>query len=320
MAVYTEISNQDLSNFVRKYDIGDALSAEGIVEGVENSNYLLKTTVGSFILTLYEKRVNPEDLPFFLYLKEHLAAKGLSCPSPLRALNGKILHSLSDRPAAIVTFLKGESPGRINLNHCAQLGAALAKMHLAGSDFTMTRSNALSVGAWGSLLENSLRGTEDLSPGLAVELQTELTALERNWPGDLPKGTIHSDVFPDNVLFKNGKLSGILDFYFACTDLFAYDLAVCINAWCFESDGSLNVNKVRRLLTSYRYIRPLSGPEIEALPILARGAAFRFLLTRMFDWFFTPVGAFVNKKDPLEYLGKLEFHQQIKGPSDYGIN
>ena len=320
MAVYTEISNEDLSNFVSKYDIGDAISAEGIVEGVENTNYFLETTAGSFILTLYEKRVNPKDLPFFLYLKEHLAAKGVPCPTPLRDLNGKVLHSLSNRPAAIVTFLKGSSPCRINLDHCAQLGIALAKMHLAGSDFTMIRTNDLSVGAWGSLLEKNLRGINKLRSGLSGDLRAELTALERNWPGDLPKGTIHSDVFPDNVLFKNGKLSGILDFYFACTDLFAYDLAVCMNAWCFESDGSLNVNKVRRLLTSYRYIRPLSGPEIEALPILARGAAFRFLLTRMFDWLFTPVGAFVNKKDPLEYLGKLKFHQQIKGPSDYGIN
>ena len=320
MAVYTEISNKDLSNLVRKYDIGDAISAEGIVEGVENSNYLLKTTVGSFILTLYEKRVNPQDLPFFLNLTEHLAGKGFTCPSPLRALDGKVLHSLSDRPAAILTFLNGKSPGRINLDHCAQLGAALAKMHLAGSDFTMTRSNALSVGAWGSLLESSLRSAEDLRPGLAVELHTELITLEKNWPADLPKGTIHSDVFPDNVLFKHGKLSGILDFYFACTDLFAYDLAVCINAWCFESDGSFNVNKVQHLVTAYRYIRPLSGPEIEALPILARGAAFRFLLTRMFDWFFTPVGSFVNKKDPLEYFRKLKFHQQTKGPADYGIN
>lgn len=320
MAVYTEVSDEDVRAFVAQYDLGDVVSCKGIAEGVENSNFLLVTDKGPYILTLYEKRVDPADLPFFLGLMDHLAANGLTCPQPVAGTDGVALRSLCGRPAVIVTFLKGMWPRRILADHCAGLGEGLAHLHLAGDGFTLTRRNSLSVGGWRPLFEASRWRADEVKPGLADALAEELDYLEAQWPKDLPAGIIHADLFPDNVFFADGKLSGLIDFYFACNDLFAYDVAICLNAWCFEADGAFNVTKARLLLANYDRIRPLSAAEREALPILARGSAIRFLLTRLYDWLNTPPGAMVKRKDPLEYLHKLRFHQQIRHIADYGLD
>lgn len=319
MAVYTEVSDEELEAFVAGYDIGEVLSFKGIAEGVENSNYLLQTDLGNFILTLYEKRTKPEDLPFFLGLMEHLAARGLACPTPLHARDGQSLRTLCGRPAAVVSFLTGMSARRLGLNHCAALGGAMAEMHLAGADFPQARPNDLSVSGWRPLFEAEKNRADEVKPGLAAFIEAELDVLEKNWPTTLPVGLIHADLFPDNVFFHADAVSGIIDFYFACTDSLAYDIAICLNAWCFEPDGSFNATKARLMLNNYRKVRPLSADELDALPLLARGAAMRFLLTRLYDWLNTPSGALVKRKDPLEYYRKLRFHQGITGPGAYGI-
>jgi homoserine kinase type II len=319
MAVYTEVSDEELAEFVAGYDIGALVSFKGIAEGVENSNYILQTERGSFILTLYEKRVAKADLPFFLGLMEHLAKNGIACPTPLHGRDGKALRELAGKPAAIVTFLAGMWPRRITPKHCAELGGALAKLHLAGQSFPMRRENALSVAAWRPLFQACADRTHEVRGELADEIAAELDVLEKSWPKSLPAGVIHADLFPDNVFFLGEKLSGLIDFYFACTDFFAYDLAICMNAWCFEKDRSFNVTKARNLLTAYKKLRPFSKDELAALPMLARGAAMRFLLTRLYDWLHHPEGAMVSRKDPLEYRDKLRFHQGVSGPAAYGL-
>jgi homoserine kinase type II len=320
MAVYTEVPDDELRDFVGRYDIGPVVSYKGIAEGVENSNYLLQTERENYILTLYEKRVAPDDLPFFLGLMEHLAAQGVACPTPIKARDGQALQTLCGRPAAIVSFLRGMWPRRILPAHCAELGKAMAAMHLAGQAFAMNRHNNLSVGGWRPLYEMSAARADEIRPGLSGVIEDELDVLEAGWPADLPKGVIHADLFPDNVFFLGDKLSGLIDFYFACTDFFAYDLAICMNAWCFELDGSFNITKARHMLRAYRQARPFSEAELEALPLLARGSALRFMLTRLYDRLHHPEGALVKPKDPLEYLKKLRFHQGVSGPGAYGLD
>ncbi len=318
MAVYTEVSDEELSAFVDQYDIGPVLAAKGIAEGVENSNYLIHTGTGFYILTLYEKRVNEQDLPFFIGLMEHLARKGLNCPQPVRDRTGSALGRLAGRPAAIVTFLDGMGVRRPGVNHCGAVGEALAQLHLAGSDFEMSRVNALSVQGWRPLYEAARDRADTVTPGLAEATQRALGELERRWPQSLPQGVIHADLFPDNVFFLGPRLSGLIDFYFACTDALAYDLAVCLNAWCFETDGSFNLTKGRAMIAGYERIRPLAREEIDALPLLCRGAALRFMLTRLVDWLNVPPGALVKPKDPLEYYRKLRFHERATSAADYG--
>jgi homoserine kinase type II len=320
MAVYTEVSDEDLKRFLAEYDLGEMLSLKGIAEGVENSNFLLHTTAGSYILTLYEKRVNPNDLPYFIGLMEHLSEQGFACPLPIHGKDGESLRNLCGRPAAIISFLEGMSPRRIHPYHCRELGAALARMHLASKSFAETRPNTLSVFSWRPLFEFSKDRAHEVRPGLAEELDRELTHLEANWPGSLPQGVIHADLFPDNAFFLGEELSGVIDFYFACNDAFAYDLAICLNAWCFEPDTSFNITKAQMMLKSYRELRPCTAAEVKALPILARGSAMRFLLTRLHDWLHHPAGAFVKPHDPMEYWKKLQFHQRIDGPGAYGID
>ena len=320
MAVYTEVSDDELRDFVAGYDIGAVISFKGIAEGVENTNYLLQTDRGAYILTLYEKRVADKDLPFFLGLMDHLAGKGFPGPEPVHASDGVALRTLCGRPAAIVSFLDGLWPRRVRPEHCRLLGEAMAHMHIAGNSFEMRRGNALSMPGWRPLFESCAARAQEVRVGLAEALERELGVLEGEWPEDLPSGVIHADLFPDNVFFLGGRLSGIIDFYFACNDFFAYDLATCLNAWCFEPDDSFNVTKARLLLQSYRQVRPFSQAELEALPLLARGSALRFLLTRLYDWLHHPDGALVDPKDPLEYWKKLCFHQQVRGPGDYGLD
>ena len=320
MAVYTDVSAEDLADFLTDYDQGELLSYKGIAEGVENSNFLVHTTRGYFILTLYEKRVAPEDIPFFLALMEHLAARGITCPQPVKNQTGDMLGFVAGRPAALVTFLDGMWIRRPAASHCAALGEALARLHLAGADFPRNRRNALSADGWRPLYVASAAGADTVQPGLRETIEKELSLLEAAWPGGLPEGVIHADLFPDNVFFLGGRLSGLIDFYFACTDTLAYDIAICLNAWCFEPDHSYNVTKGRALLQGYDGARALSIEERVALPLLARGAALRFLLTRLVDWLNVPPGALVRPKDPLEYFRKLRFHQAVTGVRDYGID
>ncbi len=320
MAVYTDVAADELAAFLSHYDLGDLLSYKGIAEGVENSNFLLHTSKGSFILTLYEKRVSRCDLPFFLGLMTHLAAHGISCPQPVQNRRGEALSELAGRPAAIITFLEGVWPRKPNAVHCAGVGGALAKMHLAGGDFAMSRANALSVPGWRPLFDAAGARADEVQPGLRDFLATELDFLESGvWPKNLPEGVIHADLFPDNVFFLADELSGIIDFTFACNDILAYDVAICLNAWCFEADHSFNVTKARAFLSAYGRERRLSDAEQDALPLLARGAAIRFLLTRLVDWLNVPPGALVRPKDPLEYVRKLRFHQSVKSVRDYGL-
>src|SRR5579863_8445858 len=278
MAVYTEIGDDELRGLTALYDIGEVLSCKGIAEGVENSNFLLTAERGNFILTLYEKRVAREDLPFFIALMDHLAHQGVACPTPVRAKNGEALRELCGRPAAIVSFLNGMWPRRIEPYHCAGVGTALARLHKAGESFAMARPNDLSISGWHRLYVACAARADEVQAGLAAELHDELEALEAAWPRNLPRGVIHADLFPDNVFFRDRELSGLIDFYFACTDAFAYDLAICLNAWCFETDGDFNVTKARLLVRHYRAERQLSGEEVAALPLLAQGSALRFLL------------------------------------------
>jgi homoserine kinase type II len=320
MAVYTEVPDEELRAFVAEYDIGEVISCKGVAEGVENSNFALRTDTGTYFLTLYEKRVAPGDLPFFIALMEHLAAAGIACPTPIKAKDGVALRRVCGRPAAIVSFLDGLSPRRIHPFHCTGVGGALARLHLAGASFAKARPNDLSVAGWRRVFEACRVRAHEVRAGLAEELAEELAELERGWPQALPSGIVHADLFPDNIFFRAERVTGIIDFYFACTDFLAYDLAICLNAWCFESDGSFNVTKARLLLASYGAVRPLAPPELAALPLLARGSALRFLLTRLYDWLNHPPGALVRRKDPLEYLQKLRFHRSIAHPRAYGLD
>ncbi len=320
MAVYTDVPDDALEAFVAAYDIGGVLACKGIAEGIENSNYLLQTERGSYILTLYERRVAPEDLPFFLGLMDHLAGRGIACPTPVRGRDGEALRQLCGRPAAIVTFLHGMCVRNIQPAHCAALGGAMAAMHRAGEDFPMRRRNTLGPSGWAPLFETCRDSAGDIAPGIAAEIDDELAFLARHWPAGAASGIIHADLFPDNVFFLGGRLSGMIDFYFACNDSYAYELAVCLNAWCFEPDFSFSVARARRMIAGYRAVRELDPGEIAALPVLARGAALRFLLTRLHDALFPPEGVLVGRKDPLEYLHKLRFHRGAAGPGAYGLD
>jgi homoserine kinase type II len=320
MAVYTEVGDDELTAFLAGYDLGRLLSYKGIAEGVENSNYMLQTENGSYILTLYERRVRPEDLPFFLGLMDHLAERGFACPTPIHDRTGSALGTLAGRPAAIISFLNGVWPRRIAPFHTLALGEAMAQMHLAGESFKGQRANDLGPGQWRDLFNQMGTQTDAIAPGLSNLIAGELDTLERAWPTDLPTGVIHADLFPDNVFFIGKTLSGVIDYYFACTDVYAYELAICLNAWCFEPDNSFNITKARGLFAGYQKRRKLNGDELAALTLLARGAAMRFLLTRLYDWFNHPEGAQVTRKDPREYLAKLRFHQELKNPGAYGLD
>jgi homoserine kinase type II len=305
--------------FIARYDVGALMSFHGIAEGVENTNYLLHTNKGQYILTLYEKRVNSDDLPFFLGLMEHLEGKGLLCPTPLHDKNGVVLQELAGRQAALISFLEGYSVLRPSAKHCGYVGRALAAMHVAGEGFALRRANALSVQDWRALADATASRADTVALGLGEAIAEEIAFLEQNWPKGLPAGIIHADLFPDNVFFLGEELSGIIDFYFACNDMLAYDVAICLNAWCFEEPNAFNVTKARALLRGYGEKRPLSEDELDALPILARGAALRFLLTRLYDWFHTSGSALVRPKDPREYWRKLRFHQKAESVGDYGL-
>ena len=319
MAVYTEVSDDELAAFIAGYGFGQVLSCKGIAEGVENTNYMVDTERGRYFLTLFEKRTAPEDLPFFLGLMEHLAARGITCPLPVHTLDGQVLRTIAGRPAVLITFLEGVWHRRPQAVHCHAVGRALAEMHKAGQGFALTRTNALGLAGWRPLFGRFAAVADTIEPGLKAAIAGELDAMERLWPHDLPRGVIHADLVADNVFFLGDRLSGLIDFYFACNDAFAYDVAVCINAWAFDEAHLFDPEKCRALLEGYQSVRPLTSVEQTALPVLTRGSALRFLLTRAYDWINTPVGALVARKDPGEYLTKLRFHQSVRDSRVYGL-
>ncbi|MDA0781812.1 MAG: homoserine kinase [Rickettsiales bacterium] len=319
MAVYTIVSDEQLDELIADYDIGKAVNLQAIEQGIENSNYFLTTDKSKYVLTIYEKRVKTEDLPFYLNLMEHLSKKGVPCPIPIKNKNGTNLSKVNDRSCAIVSFLKGKNTKNIRNEHLCELGANLAKMHIAASDFDMELKNNFSLNAWGSLFNSVKDNVDSLRKGLRAEIEDELGKYTVNWPKSLYSGVVHADLFPDNVFFQDGKLVGIIDYYFACNDYLMYDLAICLNAWCFENNNEFNITKAKKFLNSYNGVRKISEEELNALPILAGGAALRFLLTRLYDWFNPVEGALVKPKDPMEYLQKLRFHNGIKSHSEYGL-
>jgi homoserine kinase type II len=319
MAVYTEVSDEDLARFIASYGLGELVSYKGIAEGVENTNYVVATTTGRFILTLYEKRVDPADLPFFLGLMEHLAANSINCPMPIRDPGGRNLHELSGRPAALISYLEGVWPRRPQPRHCAAVGQALADLHLAAASYGATRPNALGPAGWRPLFAKFSARADEVLDGLHDMIATELDALLPTWPSGLPSGVIHGDLFPDNVFFLGDRISGLIDFYFACNDALAYDVAVCLNAWCFEPDFAFNITKGQALLRGYTSRRPLEPRERESLPALARGAALRFLLTRAHDWLNTAEHALVKPHHPLDYARRLKFHRSVRSAREYGL-
>ena len=309
MAVYTEITDEELDALLADFDVGGALAFKGIAEGVENSNFLLETEGGRFILTLYERRVKADELPYFLDLLGWLADHDFPSARPIADREGRVLKTVRDKPAAMVEFLQGLSVRRPTTAHCRQAGEGLARLHLAGQGYPGRRTNDLGQADWAPLFAGLREAADQLKPGLAATIAGDLEHLATAWPRALPSGTIHADFFPDNVFFKDGKFAAAIDFYFACDDAYAYDLAVALNAWCFEADGSFNLTAGRAMIGGYEQHRPLSPQERAALPLLAHGAAMRFFLTRLNDWGSTPAGALVRPKDPLEYERKLAVHR-----------
>ena len=322
MAVYTEIDSNTLAEFAAQYPLSQVDEFKGITAGVQNSNFLLTTADAKYILTIYESSANgvaAADLPFFLGLMLHLSAQGLSCPVPLARKDGELISTIKNKPAALVSFLEGRSVKTPRPEHCRALGAAMAQMHLAGDGFELKRPNNHGLSNWQALFERCHSRADEVSPDLTRAMERELTRLKENWPDNLPTGIIHADLFPDNVFFMQGDMSGLIDFYFACNDFYAYDLAIALNAWCFEADATFNVTKARALLSGYQNLRPLAPEEIDAVPILGAGAAMRFLTTRLFDWLNQVDGAQVEPKNPNDFLRRLRFHRSATRPADYGL-
>jgi homoserine kinase type II len=319
MAVYTEVTPDDLTQLLDAYDVGSLVSVKGIAEGVSNSNFLLETDQTRYILTLYEQAMAPEDVPFFLNLMQHLAQHGISCPLPVARRDGALSSEVAGRPAALVSFLDGRGVRFPQPDHCAAVGAALAQLHIAGQDFSMHMDNALGHAHWRELYNRNAKQADQVMPDMAREIERELDRLDAAWPQDLPRGIIHADLFPDNVFFQNGQLSGLIDFYFACDDFLAFDLAICLNAWCFEADLTFNLTKSQKMIGAYEAHRPLTAAERDALPLLCTGAAMRFLLTRLHDWLNPVAGALVKPHDPVQYLRRLRFHKNAASLSDYGV-
>ena len=302
MAVYTPVGDAALERFLAGYRLGGVRRFEPIPEGIDNTNYLLEASSGRYVLTLFESRLDPADLPFFVDLMDYLAVRGVPCPAPVRRCDGTALSSLAGRPALVVTFLEGErAPGAFRA-----IGEALARLHLAGDGFPLKRANDLGPEGWRRLAALTSARADEVAPGLSLRISETLSELTRDWPEALPSGPIHADLFPDNAVFRNGAVSGIYDFYFACTDALAYDLAIAQVAWTVNPEGHFDARAAAEMQEGYEAARPLEPAELGALPGLRRGAALRFLLTRLHDWLNPAPAALVTPKDPLEYLRKLD--------------
>ncbi len=319
MAVYTRITEQELRARLADFSIGGLSSFEGISDGVENSNYHLFTDTGRYILTLFEKRVNAEELPFYLSYMRHLRQQGIACPMAEKAKNGSEIFTLAGKPAIITTFLNGAWPRDITPAHCAAVGETLARMHLAAQGFSPKRRNGMALPAWRSLIHACQGEADTLENGLFAELGGALDDIEKQWPRSLPQGAVHADLFPDNVFFDGAKLSGVIDFYFACTEIFAYDLMLTLNPWCFDKTGALDTERSSALLNAYHAVRPLSAAEVAVLPLMGRAAALRIVATRMYDWFNPAKDAVVTPKDPMEHVRILRFHAHAADSRAYGF-
>lgn len=319
MAVYTEPTDDELSALLNGWGLGAPLAFKGIAEGVQNSNFLLETPEGRFIMTIYEKTVATADLPFYLGATEAAADAGLPAARPVHTSAGETTQTIRGKTCALCTFLPGVSPKRPTAAHARAVGVALANLHITLRDFPLSKPNDLGPKAWAKMWTGRSADAEALETGIATAIEADLAAIAADWPTALPKGTIHADLFPDNVLYVGDTVSGLIDFYFACTDFLAYDIAVMLNAWCFEPNGrEFDLTKGRALLAGYQSVRTLDNAELEALPLLARGAALRFFLTRLVDWTTDMDGALVKKKDPRDYTSRLAFHRAATDAADYG--
>ena len=319
MAVYTKILKKNLEELISSYNIGNLTSFKGIEEGVENSNYRIKTSKGKYILTIFEKRVIKSELPFFIGLMNHLSKKRFKCPKPIKDRHGNYIRELKNKPCLIVSFIEGGWVKNINNNHCQQLGHYLAKLHIATKDFNLNRENNMGKNNWRRLYNNFKDKNKTKFNNIYKIIEKEIDTLNKRWPKQLSSGVIHADLFQDNFFFINDKFSGVIDFYFACNDFYVFELAICLNAWCFERDQSFNITKARSILKSYQKINPLNEEEKKYFPILSRGAALRFLLTRLNDLIYHNQKTLVKPKDPMEYLKILNFHQSITSINEYGI-
>lgn len=320
MAVYTQITAEDLKSLLAKFDAGTLESFEGIAEGVENSNYLIKTSSGKYVLTLIEKRAQPDELPFYTGFMAHLTDKGIPAARVVPDKTGERIHSVSGRPALLSEFLEGAWPREVYVHHCQAIGELLARMHRAGKSFTMKRQNTMALPAWEGLIHACANRADEVEPGLFAMLDAELDYLKKNRPKLLPTGAVHADLFPDNVFFRDEKVSGVIDFYFSCWDTFAYDLMLTFNPWCFDWKGDLDMGRAHAFLSSYNHGRPLTKNELKSLPYFGRAAAVRIVATRLYDWLNPVEGALVRAKDPMEHVKILRFHQKVSSLSDYGFN
>lgn len=315
MAVFTPLSEDQVRTILADYDVGDYASHEGILEGVENSNFRVQTTGGAqLVLTVFEHRTNVNDLPFFFAYTDHLVGMGIPCPGPILNKRHEASVVVEGKRAALFPFLAGQSLKIADLKpeHCEDLGKFVARMHLAVADFTMERENALSLSGWKKLADKTRGKADSVQSGLAPLIDDELSHLEQNWPKSLPRGAVHADIFPDNVFFRDDRVSAVIDFYFSATDMLAYDLAIVINAWCFDQDFKFRPDCYKALMSGYESIRPLSYYEKKAMPLLLRAASIRFLMTRLHDWVFHDPNSFVKPHDPLAYVARLKFHQAEK--------
>ena len=320
MAVYTKLSKIELNEFFTKYDLGKLLKYEGIKEGIENTNYFIQTEKGKYILTLYEKRVEEKDLPFFVGLMKNLYDKKFPSPKPIINRNGNYISDILKKKAAVVSFLDGRAKKILSPDDCCEVGISTAKMHLITKNLSGKRENKLSVNSWRMLFNKVKNECSKIHTNLPNIIEKNLAEVEEKWPKDIPSGIIHADLFSDNIFFKSNKLSGIIDYYFACNDYYAFEIAICLNALCFEGNNanlSFNVTKAKRFIDGYSSVRKLLDEEKNSLKVLCQGAAIRFLLTRVFDFLNLSEGALVKIKDPLEYLKRLEFHDNVKDYQDY---
>ena len=325
MAVYTELNEKQIIDFLKLYNIGKFISFHGITEGIENSNFYLETSKGEYILTIFEKRVDQNEIPFFINIMKHLSSKNFLCPSPIIDSKKKYLQLLQDKPAIIVSFLNGTSKTQTTDKDVFNVGVNMASMHLKSNDFIDKRKNSLSISGWNQLIKSCsdsipTRNLNKIEPHILNEIQNSFDFCKKYWPKALPHGFIHADMFPDNVFFYDNRISGVIDFYFSCIDILAYDLAIAINAWCFEDDLVFNDKKLDSLITGYSSIRKLSEAELFYLPLLTQAAAMRFLLTRLYDWFHTPKNTNVVPKSPKEYITKLRYHSKIANNQNYNLS
>jgi homoserine kinase type II len=319
MAVYTKLEHQEVRQFLEQYNINNFKDYKGITEGVENTNYLIKTSEQDYILTIYEKRVDENDLPFFIKLLSYLSENKFPCPKPIANKNNEKINRIKNKNAALVTFLNGQSKNKITSEECFEIGKITAQLHEITKKFNINRKNNLSIENWDTIFEKTIKQKIDLEESIIKKTKNYLKFLKDKWPKNLPQGIIHADLFPDNIFFTNNKVSGIIDFYFACNDFFAYEIAICINSLCFDNNSTFNMTKAKNLIDGYTSIRTLSEDEKKYLPILSMGAAMRFFLTRLYDFYHTDNKADVKIKDPFEYLKKIEFHSTIKNFKEYFI-